>query len=38
VTTDVSGSGYEVTVTKADGSKAEVHLNASFAVDHGHGG
>jgi hypothetical protein len=38
VTTDVSGNGYEVTVTKSDGSKAEVHLDGSFAVDHGHGG
>lgn len=33
VTTDVSGNGYEVTVTKADGSKVEVHLNGSFGVD-----
>jgi hypothetical protein len=36
VTTDVSGSGYEVTVTKSDGSKVEVHLDQSFGVnDHG---
>jgi hypothetical protein len=27
VTTDVSGTGYEVTVTKADGSTVEVHLD-----------
>jgi hypothetical protein len=33
VTTDVSGHGYEVTVTKGDGSKAEVHLNESFGLD-----
>jgi hypothetical protein len=33
VTTDVSGSGYEVTVTKADGSSVEVHLTSSFGVD-----
>jgi nicotinic acid phosphoribosyltransferase len=33
VTTDVSGNGYEVTVTKADGSKVEVHLTSSFGLD-----
>jgi hypothetical protein len=33
VTTDVSGNGYEVTVTKSDGSTVEVHLNASFGLD-----
>jgi hypothetical protein len=33
VTTDVSGNGYEVTVTKSDGSKVEVHLNDSFGLD-----
>jgi hypothetical protein len=33
VTTDVSGNGYEVTVTKSDGSKVEVHLNGSFGLD-----
>jgi len=39
VTTDFTGSGYEVTVTKSDGSKVEVHLNASFqTVDGGPGG
>jgi hypothetical protein len=33
VTTDASGNGYEVTVTKSDGSKVEVHLNGSFGLD-----
>jgi hypothetical protein len=33
VTTDVSGNGYEVTVTKSDGSQVEVHLNQSFGLD-----
>jgi hypothetical protein len=38
VTTDVSGSGYEVTVTKADGSSVEIHLDSSFnAFLGGHG-
>lgn len=32
VTTDFSGNGYEVTVTKADGSTVEVHLDQSFNV------
>jgi len=36
VTTDFTGNGYEVTVTKSDGSKVEVHLDQSFNVaDHG---
>jgi hypothetical protein len=35
VTTDVSGSGYEVTVTKADGTQVEVHMDASFNVASG---
>ena len=30
VTTDYFGSGYEVTVTKSDGSKVEIHLDSSF--------
>ena len=30
VTTDYFGSGYEVTVTKSDGSSVEVHLDSSF--------
>lgn len=44
VTTDFTGKGYEVTVTKPDGGKVEVHLDSSFAVmkggpgDHGPGG
>ena len=33
VITDVSGNGYEVTVTKSDGSKVEVHLDQSFNLD-----
>src|SRR4051794_18687825 len=33
VTTDVSGNGYEVTVTKSDGSTVEVHLDSSFNLD-----
>ena len=32
VTTDYSGDGYEVTVTKSDGSTVEVHLDSSFTV------
>ena len=30
VTTDFPGTGYEVTVTKSDGSTVEVHLDSSF--------
>jgi hypothetical protein len=30
VTTDFTGQGYEVTVTKSDGSQVEVHLDSSF--------
>jgi len=30
VTTDYSGDGYEVTVTKSDGSSVEIHLDSSF--------
>jgi hypothetical protein len=38
VTTDFTGSGYEVTVTKADGTQVEVHLDSSFNVmQHGGG-
>ncbi|HEV7189237.1 MAG TPA: hypothetical protein VGN28_15195 [Blastococcus sp.] len=37
VTTDMTGDGYETTVTKADGSTVEVHLDSSFAVE-SHGG
>jgi hypothetical protein len=32
VTTDYFGTGYEVTVTKSDGSTVDVHLDSSFAV------
>jgi len=32
VTTDCTGKGYEVTVTKSDGSKVEIHLDSSFNV------
>jgi len=32
VTTDYFGNGYEVTVTKSDGSKVEIHLDSSFGV------
>jgi nicotinic acid phosphoribosyltransferase len=38
VTTDYTGNGYEVTVTKADGSQVEIHLDSSFAVMQGPGG
>jgi hypothetical protein len=41
VTTDYFGNGYEVTVTKSDGSTVEIHLNGSFGVmgpPGGHGG
>ena len=32
VTTDYFGNGYEVTVTKSDGSTVEIHLDSSFEV------
>ena len=35
VTTDYTGQGYEVTVTKSDGSQVEVHLDSSFSVVRG---
>ena len=38
VTTDFTGSGYEVTVTKSDGSQVEIHLDNSFNPVQGHGG
>jgi nicotinic acid phosphoribosyltransferase len=43
VTTDMTGNGYEVTVTKADSSQLEVRLDSSFNVMQGgpgghHGG
>src|SRR5690348_3547941 len=37
VTTDFPGTGYEVTVTKADGSTVEVHLDSSVSVAQGPG-
>src|SRR6478736_3030701 len=38
VTTDFSGSGYETTVTKSDGSTVEVHLDSAFSAMGGPGG
>ena len=38
VTADFDGSGYEVTVTKSDGSTVEIHLDSSFNVMQGQGG
>ena len=38
VTTDMTGTGYETTVTKSDGTKVEVHLDSSYGVMQGHGG
>src|SRR5262249_38299333 len=38
VTTDYPGTGYEVTVTKSDGSTVEIHLDSSFNVEAGPGG
>jgi len=38
VTTDVTGSGYETTVTRSDGTKVEVHLDRSFTALDGPGG
>jgi hypothetical protein len=38
VTSDYTQRGYEVTVTKPDGSTVEVHLDSSFAVMQGPGG
>jgi hypothetical protein len=35
VTTDYFGTGYEVTVTKSDGSSVELHLDSSFDVRQG---
>jgi hypothetical protein len=37
VTTDLSGQGYETTVTKPDGGKVEVHLDSSFNAFQGRG-
>jgi nicotinic acid phosphoribosyltransferase len=38
VTTDFTGNGFEVTVTKTDGTKVEVHLDSSYNVVHVPGG
>ena len=38
VTTDLPGTGYETTVTNADGSTVEVHLDSSFNAFQGPGG
>jgi hypothetical protein len=38
VTTDFTGNGFEVTVTKSDGTKVEVHLDSSYNVARGPGG
>jgi hypothetical protein len=38
VTTDYTKSGYETTVTKANGENVEVHLDGSFNVMQGPGG
>jgi|tagenome__1003787_1003787.scaffolds.fasta_scaffold19643821_2 hypothetical protein len=35
VTTDMSGTGYEVTVTKSDGTTAEVHMDSNLNVFQG---
>jgi hypothetical protein len=37
VTTDYTGSGYETTVTKSDGTTVEVHLDSSYDVMRGPG-
>ena len=39
VTSDFTGTGYELTVTKSDGTQVDVHLDSSFNVMMGgHGG
>jgi hypothetical protein len=38
VTTDMTGTGYETTVTKPDGSKVEIHLDSSYHAFQGRGG
>jgi hypothetical protein len=38
VTSDFTGHGYEVTVTKSDGSSVEIHLDGSFNAMPGPGG
>ena len=38
VTTDMTGRGFETTVTKSDGTKVEVHLDSSYNAEQGPGG
>jgi hypothetical protein len=38
VTTDLTGSGFETTVTKSDGTKVEVRLDSSYKAFQGRGG
>ena len=38
VTTDYTQTGYEVTVTKSDGSTVEIHLDSAFNAFAGPGG
>ncbi len=38
VTSDMTGTGFETTVTKSDGSKVEVHLDSSYNAMQGPGG
>ncbi len=38
VTSDMTGTGFETTVTKSSGSKVEVHLDSSYQVMQGPGG
>ena len=37
VTTNYDKTGYEVTVTRSDGTTVDVHMDLSFTVDRGHG-
>ena len=38
VTTDFKGNGFEVTVTKSNGSQEEIHLDSSYNIRQGPGG
>ncbi len=38
VTANYTGDGYEVTVTKSDGTTVDIHLDSSFAAMDGPGG
>jgi len=38
VNNDMTGRGFETTVTKSDGTKVEVHLDSSYQVMQGPGG